>query len=207
MLELDVHDERGRVTGTVQVDESLLGDKVRKRLLHQAVVAYMANLRQGTSSARTKAECQGSGKKPWRQKGTGRARAGMKRSPLWTGGGVVFPPKPREFRQGLTRSMRRQALRSALLSKLLDKQVTVIEPLELDAPKTRRVAAMLKALGVEGSCLIATAQADTTLWKSSRNVPRVDVLPARDLNAYEVVRHRELVVTREVVEKLAEVVR
>ena len=82
MLELDVHDERGRVTGTVQVDESLLGDKVRKRLLHQAVVAYMANLRQGTSSARTKAECQGSGKKPWRQKGTGRARAGMKKSPL-----------------------------------------------------------------------------------------------------------------------------
>ncbi len=205
MIELAVHNEQGEVTGTVAVDESSLGAKVLKRLLHQVTVGYMANLRQGSASAKTKAEVQGSGAKPWRQKGTGRARAGMRRSPLWRGGGVIFPPKPRSFRQGMSRKMRRQALRSAILSKLKDRQVTVIEPVAFDAPKTRRVVSLLKALNVTGSCLIATAGHEPLLWKSARNVPHLSVLPARELNAYEVLRHRRLVVTREVMENLTRI--
>jgi large subunit ribosomal protein L4 len=207
MLELNVHNERGEVTGSVSFDESVLGDRVRPRLLHQAVVAYMANRRSGTASARTKAESAHSDRKPWRQKGTGRARAGDKRSPLWVGGGVAFPPKPRSYRQHLTKSMRRQALRSALLSKFRDDQVTVIEPLELDQPRTRRVAGMLKALGIDGSCLLAVSGPDGVLWKSSRNLPHVRVMPARELNALDVLKHGRLLLTRDVVERLPEMVK
>ncbi len=208
MLELDVYNERGEVTGKVEFDDSILGDKLRPRLLHQVVVAYMANKRQGTASAKTRAEVKGSGKKLWRQKGTGRARVGDRRSPIRVGGGVAHPPKPRSFRQKLTKSMRRQALRSALLAKFRDNEVVVIEPPEFDAPKTKRLAGMLKALGLDtsckGSCLLLTREADRNLWKSARNVPRLQTMPMRNLNALEVLSHSRLVFTREVVENLPE---
>ncbi len=211
MLELDVHNERGEVTGKVEFDDSILGEKLRPVLLHQVVLAYMANKRQGTACAKTRGEVKGAGGKLWRQKGTGRARVGDGHSPNRVGGGVAHPPRPRSFRQKLTKSMRRQALRSALLGKFRDKEILVIEAPELDAPKTKRVAAMLKALGLDiskkGSCLITTRQADLNLWKSSRNVPRLQTLPMQNLNAYEVLSHTRLVFTREVVENLAEVVR
>jgi large subunit ribosomal protein L4 len=202
MAELEVHNEAGEVTGTVEFDETVLGEKVRPRLLHQVAVAYMAARRRGTASAKTKAECAGSGRKPWRQKHTGRARAGMRRSPLWRSGGVIFPPKPRDHRQGITRSMRRQALRSALLSKFRDDQVTVVEMTAFDEPKTKRVVAMLEALGIRGSCLIAVGGHDPVFHKSSRNIPRLRVVPARNLNALEILVHDRLVLTREVVEAL-----
>ncbi len=203
-MDLDIRNEEGQVTGSVQFDESVLGDKIRPRLLHQVVVSYMASRRQGTASAKTKAECAGSDRKPWRQKHTGRARAGDRRSPLWRGGGVIFPPKPRDFRQHTTKSMRRQALRSALLSKFRDDQVTVIEPMTFDTPKTKRIVSMLKALGIDESCLMAVKQHDPLFHKSSRNVPRLQVCEARQLNALEVLSHRRLVLTREVVENLGE---
>ncbi len=207
MLELDVHNENGEVTGSVRFDESILGEKVRTRLLQQVLVAYMANRRQGTSSAKTVAEVKGSGKKPFRQKHTGRARQGQRRSPIHVGGGVAFPPKPRDFRKHITKSMRRQALKSALLSKFRDNQVTVIEPLSFDAPKTKRVASMLKVLGIGESCLLAVRGHSPLLHKSSRNIPKLRILVAGDLNAFEVLGHGRLVLTREVVENLAEVVR
>ena len=211
MLELDVHNERGEVTGKVEFDDSILGDKLRPRLLHQVVVGYMANKRQGTACAKTRAEIKGAGGKLWRQKGTGRARVGDGHSPNRVGGGVAHPPRPRSFRQKLTKSMRRQALRSALLGKFRDNEVLVIEAPGLDAPKTKRVVGMLKALGVDtsdrGSCLLLTRQADSNLWKSSRNVPRLQTMPMQNLNALEVLSHSRLVLTREVVESLAEVVR
>jgi large subunit ribosomal protein L4 len=208
MLDLEVHNEKGEVTGSVQFDESILGDRIRPRLLHQVVVGYLANRRQGTASAKTKAQVAGSDKKPWRQKHTGRARHGDRRSPIMVGGGRAHPPKPKEWRQYTTKSMRRQALRSALLSKFLDKQVTIIESMEFDAPRTKRVASMLSALGVDkNSCLVATAKEDGMLYKSSRNIPRVRVMPARELNALDVLRSRRLVFTREVIESLAEVIK
>ena len=202
MLELDVHNERGEVTGSVEFDDSILGEKLCPRLVHQIVVGYMANRRRGTASAKTRAEVAGSGKKLWRQKGTGRARVGDRRAPIRVGGGVAHPPKPHplkgnRFRQRLTKKMRRRALLSALLAKFRDREVIVIGPLEFETPKTRRVAEMLKALHVDGSCLIATREADTVLWKSSRNVPRLHVLPVRNLNALEVLSHGRLVFTRE----------
>jgi len=207
MFKLDVHNETGEVTGSVRIDESILGEKVRTRLLQQVLVAYMANRRQGTSSAKTVAEVKGSGKKPFRQKHTGRARQGQRRANIHVGGGVAFPPKPRDFRQRITKSMRRQALKSALLSKFRDEQVTVIEPLAFDAPKTKRVASMLKALGIDGSCLLAVKDHAPLLHKSLRNIPKVDVTTAGDMNALTVIGHGRLVLTREVVENLAEVVK
>lgn len=207
MIELEVRNEKGEVTGSVRIDEKILGEKVRPRLLHQVVVAYMANRRQGTASAKTKAECAGSNKKPWAQKHTGRARHGDRRSPIWVGGGVAHPPKPRDYRQYITKSMRREALRSALLAKLLDKQVTVIEPPSFDVPKTKRVASMMKALGLTGRCLIAVSKKDEHLLKSSRNIPSLDVKVARDLNALDVLACRQLVLARDVVESLPEILR
>lgn len=215
MLELDVHNELGEVTGSVAFDDSVLGERLRPRLLHQVVVGYMANQRNGTASAKTRAEVAGSGRKLWRQKGTGRARVGDRGAPHRNGGGVAHPPKPRSFRHKLTKSMRRLALRSALLSKFRDNEVIVVEPLEFDVPKTKRLTTMLKALGLDvglgkargGSCLIATQLADLNLWKSSRNVPRLRVMPAKDLNALEVLKYGRLVLTREVVENLVEVLR
>lgn len=208
MLDLEIHNEQGEVTGSISFDESILGDRIRPRLMHQVVVGYLANRRRGTASAKTKAQVAGSDKKPWKQKHTGRARHGDRRSPIWVGGGRAHPPKPRSYRQYTTKSMRRQALRSALLSKFLDKQVTVIEPLEFDAPRTKRVAAMLNALGVTpGSCVVGTAQSDGMLWKSARNIPRVKVMPIRELNALDVLQSGRLLLTREVVENLAEVIK
>lgn len=210
MIELDVHNEDGEVTGSVGFDESVLGEKVRLRLLHQVAVAYMAARRRGTASAKTRAECAGSGKKPWRQKHSGRARAGSRRSPLWRGGGVVFGPVPRDYRQRIPRKMRRSALRSALLSKFLDRQVTVIEPFTgaraFDEPRTRRVSSMLKALGLAGSCVLAVRGHDPVLYKSSRNIPRLKVLEFRQLNALDLLEHDGLVLTRDALLGLAEAV-
>ena len=207
MLELDVYNDRGEVTGSVRFDESMLGEKVRVRLLQQVLVAYAANRRQGTASAKTRAEVAGSGRKIYKQKHTGRARMGQERSPLRIGGGVAFPPKPRDYRHHTTKSMRRQALKSALLAKFRDKQVTVLEPPSFDAPKTKRVASMLKALGIGESCLLAVGGHSPILHRSARNIPRLRVLPATDLNALLVLGYGRLVLTREVVERLAEVVR
>lgn len=206
-MELDVYDEKGKAVGKVSFDEKLLGEKVRKKLLHQAVVQYEANRRQGTHKTKSKAERHGSGKKPWRQKHTGRARAGMKRSPLWRGGGDIFPVRVRDYRQYMPVQMRREALKSALLSKFLDQQVKIINALEYEQPKTKRFANTMKALGLDGaSCLVAPRQPGTNLVKSVRNIERCFVLPARNLNAYEVLKHKNLLLTKETVENLAEVV-
>ena len=207
MLTLDVYDEDGKITGQVQFDEKVLGEKVRPRLLQQVVVSYLANRRSGTASTKTIAERRGTGAKPWRQKGTGNARVGMRRSPLWRKGGVTFGPRPRDFSQKISRQTRREALKSALLSKFRDSEVTVIEPLSFDAPKTKRVVRLLRALGLEEKrCLVALDGPDPLLWKSSRNIPRLDVTTSREMNALEVMRAGRLIFTRPAVEKLGEVI-
>jgi large subunit ribosomal protein L4 len=207
-MELAVFNEAGKEVGRVSFDEQMLGDKVRTKLLHQAVVRYEANRRLGTHKTKSKGERHGSGKKPWKQKHTGRARAGMKRSPLWRGGGNAFGPRPRDYHTDMPVRMRREALKSALLSKFLGKEVKVIDQLEYDAPKTKRFAQTLRKLGLdEGSCLIALPQPSESLVKSVRNIESCFLIPARNLNAYDVLKHKSLLLTQEAVERLAEVVK
>jgi len=207
-MELAVFNEAGKEVGRVTFDEQMLGERIRTKLLHQAVVRYEANRRLGTHKIKSKGERHGSGKKPWKQKHTGRARAGMKRSPLWRGGGNAFGPRPRDYHTGMPVRMRREALKSALLSKFLGKEVKVIDRLEYDAPKTKRFAQTLRKLGLdEGSCLIALPQPSENLAKSVRNIESCFLIPARNLNAYDVLKHKNLLLTQEAVERLGEVVK
>ncbi|HOX07694.1 MAG TPA: 50S ribosomal protein L4 [Planctomycetota bacterium] len=206
-MELPVYNEAGEVTGKVEFDPAVLGDKVKRRLLHQAVVMFEARQRAGTVKTKTRAERAGSGKKPWRQKGTGRARAGAKRSPLWRKGGIIWGPKPRDFSYSMPVKARREALRSALLAKFLDKEVKVIDKLDFDAPKTKRIAAMLEKLGVNSKCLVAVKNHNANVWKSIRNIERASLSPVSDLNAYEVLRSGQLIFTRDALQSLPEAVR
>src|SRR5258708_11183332 len=153
-MEIQVHNAAGGVVGSVTIDDALLGEKVRTKLLHQAVIRSEANKRVGTHKIKSKAQRSGSGVKPFKQKHTGRARAGMKRSPLWKGGGNAFGPRPRDYHKGMPVRMRREALKSALLSKIRDEQIKVIDTLIYDTPKTKRFTTALKALGLNGSCLV-----------------------------------------------------
>ncbi len=206
-MELPVYNEAGEVTGKVAFDATVLGDKVKRRLLHQAVVMYEARQRAGTVKTKTRAERAGSGKKPWRQKGTGRARSGAKRSPLWRKGGIIWGPKPRDYSYSMPAQARREALRTALLAKFLDNEVKVIDKLEFDAPKTKRIAAMLGKLGINKGCLLAVKNHNGNVWKSVRNVARASMSPISDLNAYEVLRGGQLLFTQEALESLPEAVK
>ena len=207
-MDIPVFNESGGQVRVLAFDEKILGDKVRTKLLHQAVVRYEANLRVGTHKTKSKAERHGSGKKPWKQKHTGRARAGMKRSPLWRGGGNAFGPHPRDYHKGMPIQMRREALKSALLSKLIDKQLKLIDNLNYDAPKTKRFATALKALGLhEGTCLITTRQPAPALVKSVRNVVSCRLIPARNLNAYDLLKYKNILMTADTLENIGEVVK
>jgi len=207
-MELAVYNAQGKEVDKITVDEKVLGEKVRRKLMHQAVVYYEANRRVGTHKTKSKAERHGSGAKPWKQKHTGRARVGMKRSPLWKGGGNIFAPRPRDYHQRMPVRMRREALKSALLSKIMDEQVKVIDVLDFKAPKTKTLATTLKKLKLyDKSCLVAAFEPSEGLFKSARNIEKCYLVPARDLNAYDVLKHKNLLITKETVERLAEVVK
>ena len=208
-MELQVHNAEGSVVGAVEFDESVLGDKVKKRLLHQVVVAYGSHKRSGTRAVKTRGQKAGGGRKPYRQKHTGRARLGSIRSPLLRGGGVIFGPKANEnVKKKLTKSMRREALRSALLAKFRDLEVKVVDELSFDEPKTGKMSGILAALDLaDRSCLLALVERDETVWKSARNIERLSVSPLSSLNAYDVLRNSRLLMTREAVEKLPEAVK
>jgi large subunit ribosomal protein L4 len=203
MADLPLYDKNGKSAGTVAVDESLFGDKVRLRLLRQVIEIYEANKRQGTASTKTRGEVAGSTRKPWPQKHTGMARAGTIRSPLWRHGGQVFGPRPRDYRQGLTASMRGAALDSALLGKIRDKEVFVIEGFDPGTPpKTKRLASTLKAMGLERTVLAGVKEGDAKLHLAARNLARVKLVPVAEFNAYDVVKHHRVVLTREALDAL-----
>jgi len=204
-MDIPIFNEAGKEVGSMKFDEKLLGEKVRTKLLHQAIIRYEANMRVGTHKIKSKGERSGSGVKPWKQKHTGRARAGMKRSPLWKGGGNAFGPRPRDYHKDMPVRMRREALKSALLSKILDKELKVIDSLVFDKPKTKRFTLALKALGLHlQSCLVSTKEPADALVKSVRNIDRVRIIPARNLNAYDLLKHKNVLITKETVEHLAE---
>ena len=196
MAELPLFSKDGKSTGTVTVDENVFGDKVRKRLLHQVIVIHEANQREGNAHTKTRGEVEGSTKKMWPQKHTGMARMGTKRSPIWVKGGIVFGPRTREYRLGITDSMKRAALNSAILGKIKDKEVSVIEGVDFEKPKTKEMAKLMKALGFKRTVLLAIPKYNEPVWLSARNLQDLSVRPVGELNAYDVVKHKDILLTK-----------
>jgi large subunit ribosomal protein L4 len=199
-FDLPVRNAEGKEVDRVVVDAARLDKRVRPRLLKEAIVMYQANKRVGTHETKTRSDVWRSNKKPWRQKGTGRARAGTARSPLWRGGGIIFGPHPRDYSFAIPKQKRWLALRSALYSKFRDGEVMVVDELKVEAPRTRYVAGVLRSLGVNGRCLIGTAAMDKNLVLSTRNIPRVLIAPVDQFNALDVMAARTLLLTREALE-------
>ena len=203
-MELKVINEKGEAQKSVDASETLFGRAYNESLVHQVVVAYQANGRQGTRQQKTRAEVRHSTKKPWRQKGTGRARAGMTSSPLWRGGGRIFPNKPDEnFTQKLNRKMYRAGMASILSQLVREERLSVIEALVVDQPKTKLLAGKLQALGMS-QVLILTDKLDENLYLSSRNLPNVLVLEARHADPVSLLRFENVLVTRAAVKHLEE---
>ena len=194
----------GNKVGEVALNDNVFNVEVNAAVLHQVVVAQLANKRQGTQSAKTRGEVRGGGIKPWKQKGTGRARQGSIRSPQWAGGGMVFAVKPRDYRVSLPKSMRRVAMKSALTSKVLENEMIVLESLVLDAPKTKAIAAMLNAFDVK-KVLIVTLESNNNVYKSGRNIEGIQVMPVNNINVYDLLKYEKLIITKDAVSKLEEV--
>ena len=190
--------------GDIQLNDKVFAVEVNADAMHQVVVALLANKRQGTQSAKTRAEVRGGGIKPWRQKGTGRARQGSIRAPQWIKGGVVFAPKPRDYRMSIPKSMRRVAMLSALTSKVQNDEMIVLDSLTLEAPKTKEVVKMLNAFNAKKT-LIITAEANETVYKSARNIEGVAVLPVNNINVYDLLKYSKVIMTKDAVSKIEEV--
>ncbi|RMG66802.1 MAG: 50S ribosomal protein L4 [Nitrospirae bacterium] len=206
MPEIEVKDRENKVVGKITLPENIFGLKVKKDILHAAVVNYLANQRQGTHATKTRGMVSGGGKKPWRQKHTGRARHGSIRSPLWKGGGVVFGPQPRDYSYKLPKKQKRLALKIALSAKLKDDELTVVDSINFDKPRTKDMVTFLKGLGLDSkSVLIVTEEKDDNVYLSARNIPGVDVMRAQDLNTYEILVHQNVVITRDALKKIQEV--
>jgi large subunit ribosomal protein L4 len=204
MPTVGLFNKEGLKVGDIQLADNVFGVEVNANAMHQVVVALLANKRQGTQSAKTRAEVSGGGIKPWRQKGTGRARQGSTRSPQWTHGGIVFAPKPRDYRISIPKSMRRVALKSALSSKVVDNNIVVLESLELEAPKTKEIVKLLNTLEVKKT-LIVTAESNANVYKSARNIEGVAVLPVNNLNVYDILKYEKFIITKDAVSKIEEV--
>jgi large subunit ribosomal protein L4 len=202
MAELPLFGKDGKSAGTISVDEKLFGEIVRKKLLHQVVVIHEANQREGNAHTKTRGEVAGSGKKLWPQKHTGRARMGDKRSPIWVKGGIVYGPRKREYRGRITDSMRRAALDSALLGKILDKEVSVVDGVTFEKPKTKVMSGLIKSIGLKRTVLLAVGKHDANLWLSARNLQSLSVRPVRELNAYDIIKHKDLLLTKEALDAL-----
>lgn len=195
-MKLTIQDIKGNAAGEMEVSFPLAEGGKGTQAVHDAVVAHLANRRQGNASTKTMGEVSGTGKKPWRQKGTGRARAGSFQSPLWVGGGVVFGPKPRDFRKKLARGTKVVALRKALSERLKGGDVLVVDGLKLSSAKTRELVGVLAGLQVEGSLLLVCEGPDQHLRLASRNLPEVELTTGSNLNTYQVLRYDKLLFTR-----------
>ena len=205
MLKTNVLDMSGKVVGEIELSEALFGIEPNAAVVHDVVKNHLANCRQGTQSALTRAEVSGGGRKPWRQKGTGRARQGSTRAPQWTHGGIVFAPKPRDYSYTLNKKTRRLALKSALSAKAAEAAIVVIDAIKMDAPKTAEFAKFLTAVGVEGKALVVTATNDENVVKSGRNIPGCEITFANLINVYDVVNAKKLVVDQAALAKIEEV--
>ncbi|HOQ76208.1 MAG TPA: 50S ribosomal protein L4 [Thermoclostridium sp.] len=205
MPKVDVYNMNGQKVGDMILSDDIFGIEVNEAAMHAAVVNILANARQGTQSTKTRAEVSGGGRKPWRQKGTGRARHGSIRSPQWKGGGVALGPKPRSYRYTLPKKVKRLALKSALTSKVLDNDMVVLDELKFDAIKTKEMVKVLDNLNVNSSALIVLPAVDEKVIKSSRNISGVKTALVNTINTYDILRYKKFIVTREAVAKIEEV--
>ena len=203
MAKLDIIDRDGRTAAQVDLPDSLMRPAASDHLIYEAVLAYRANQRQGTAATKTRADVSGGGKKPWRQKGTGRARVGSTRSPLWKKGGTVFGPEPRDYSTELPKKARRGALRSALAHKLAAGELIVASDLEVKEPKTKEAAALVKAYKLDSALLVDLA-AHANLFRAARNLARVKAVDVAGLNIYDVLAHKSLVFTKRALEAVLE---
>ena len=200
-----LYNMEGAAIGEIELNDEIFAVEVNEAAMHLVVRAYLAAQRQGTQSAKTRSEVSGGGKKPYRQKGTGRARQGSTRAPQWTHGGIVFAPKPRSYSFGLNKKAKRLALKSVLSAKAAEKALVVIDEIKMDAPKTADFAKFLKAVGCETKTLVVTAAADVNVVKSGRNISGCEVTFANLLNTYDVLNADKLVVDKAALQKIEEV--
>ena len=195
----------GKQVGEIELSDAIFGIEPNQSVVHDVVKNHLANCRQGTQSALTRAEVSGGGRKPWKQKGTGRARQGSTRAPQWTHGGIVFAPKPRDYSYTLNKKAKRLALKSALSAKAAAEKIVVIDEIKMDAPKTAEFAKFLAAVKAEKKALVVTAAADQNVVKSGRNIPGCEVTFANLLNVYDIVNATKLVVDKAALAKIEEV--
>lgn len=205
MPEVEVKNVQNEKTGTITLDEPIFGAEVSKGLLHEVVLMQQASMRQGTASTKTKGFVSGGGKKPWKQKGTGRARAGSNRSPIWRGGGTTFGPMPRSYQYDIPKKKSRKALFSALSSKVQEGKLVVLEDLEISEPKTKTMVNLLGRLGLTGKVLLVVSQIQENLDRAARNLPLVKMLEVRQLNVYDLLLADTVVITRRDIARLVEV--
>ena len=205
MSTIKVLNMAGAEVGTVELNDAIFGIEPNTAVVHEVVKSHLANCRQGTQSALTRAEVSGGGKKPWRQKGTGHARQGSTRAPQWTHGGIVFAPKPRDYSYVLNKKVKRLALKSVLSAKAAEGKLVVIDSIKMDAIKTADFRKFLTAVGVDGKAVVATPAVDQIVVKSARNIPGVLTTPAVQLNVYDIINAQYLVLDQAALAKIEEV--
>lgn len=205
MPKVALYNQNGTQVGDIELSDAVFGIEPNESVLHDAVVMQQASLRQGTHDVKGRSEVRGGGRKPWRQKGTGRARQGSIRSPQWVGGGVVFGPTPRSYSYKLPKKVRRLAIKSALASKVVAEEIVVLEGLNLDAPKTKEMVSILSGLSVDRKALVVTADYNDNVALSARNIPGVTFVTADGINVLDVLKHDKLVITKDAVQKVEEV--
>lgn len=205
MPKVALYDISGAQVGEVELADSVFGIEPHQHVLHQAVVMQQASLRAGTHSTKGRSEVRGGGRKPWRQKGTGRARQGSIRAPQWKGGGIVFGPTPRSYAYKLPKKVRRLAIKSALSSKVVGNEIVVLDQLTMNQPKTKEFAAILNSLKVDRKALIVTADYNDTVVLSARNIPGVKIVSAEGINVLDVMVHDKLIITKDAAKKVEEV--
>ena len=205
MAKVALYNMEGVKTGSMEVSDSIFCAEVNNSVLHTVITNYLANQRQGTQSTKTRTEVRGGGIKPWRQKGTGRARQGSIRAPQWTGGGVALGPKPRDYRYSINKKLKKIALKSALSAKYEAYEIYVVEDLKMEEIKTATIAKMLKGMEIDSKALIVTANLDENVYKSARNIKGVTPTYVDVLNTYEVLKHDKFIISKEAVAKIEEV--
>jgi len=205
MIALSVHNIKGENVGEVSLKDNIFNTKINKYLVHQAVKRYLANRRRGTASTKNRSEVRGGGAKPWRQKGTGRARAGTNSSPIWVGGGIVFGPAPRDYSFSLPRKMKVAALKSVLSDKLKNKEIIIVDNLLLEENKTNKLVEILKNLQAFKKPLIIIEEEDNGIVQAARNIKGTQILPVSKINTYDLINHEKIIITKKALKRIEEV--